>query len=100
MVILIWHLGDFVFIRQIKCTHCLHSYVSIHVLDIPCHQTKYLPIYITYHFTILYVHQMYHVYSKLKLVNDGVVVRHLLLAVEHSGDQSEHELLCGKDHFT
>ena len=48
MVILIWRFGKFVFICQIKCTHCLHSFVSIRDLDSPCRQTKYLPIYITY----------------------------------------------------
>ena len=36
-VILIWQFGKFVFIHQIKCTHCLYLAVSIHDLDSPCH---------------------------------------------------------------
>ena len=44
MVILIWLFGEFVFIHQIKCTHCLHSYLCD--LDNPCCQTKNPPIYI------------------------------------------------------
>ena len=50
MVILIWWFCEFVFIRQIKCTHCLHSSVSIHDLHSPCRRTKYLPIYISHKF--------------------------------------------------
>ena len=62
MVILIWLFGKFVFIRQIKCMHSLHLSVSILCdLDSPCRQTKYPPIYITYQFAKLYVHQMYRV---------------------------------------
>ena len=63
MVILIWQFGEFVFIRQIKCTHCLHSSATIRDLDSPSHQTKDPPIYITYQFAKLYVRQMYHVYD-------------------------------------
>ena len=66
MVILIWRFGKFVFIHQIKCMHCLHSYVSMIFLcdlDSPCHQTEYLPIYITCQFAKIYVHQMYYTYG-------------------------------------
>ena len=62
-VILIWRLGKFVFILQIKCMHCLHLSVSICDLDSPCRQIKYPPIYITYQFAILYVCQIYRVYG-------------------------------------
>ena len=65
---LIWRFGEFVFICQIKCTHCLHSSISIHDLDSPCHQTKYLPIYITYQFTKLNVCQMCRVYFLLSKI--------------------------------
>ena len=65
-VILFWRFGEFIFIHQIKCTHCLHSYVSmifLRDLDNPCCQTKYPPIYITYQFAKLYDCQMYSVYG-------------------------------------
>ena len=35
MAILIWQFGEFVFIYLIKCTHSLHSSVSIRDLDNP-----------------------------------------------------------------
>ena len=66
-MILIWRFGKFISIHQIKCTHCLHLCVSIHDLHSPCIQTKCPPIYITYQFAKLYVHQMYLIYSTLLL---------------------------------
>ena len=52
-VILIWQVGEFVFIHQIKCMHAVHSSVSTHDTNSPCCQTKYPPIYITYQFAKL-----------------------------------------------
>ena len=41
-------------------------------LDNPYRQTKYPPIYITYLFAELCVHQMYHVYDNLHLVYGSI----------------------------
>ena len=89
-VILIWQFGEFIFIHQIKCTHCLHSSVSIHDLDSPCYQTKYPPIYITYQFAKLYVHQRYRVYG----INiSSIMIGFAILVYELQSDNEANHTL-------